>query len=173
MYRSYASVAFEDLQNYLKVEAPSLESVKVITAFSPLLSYFQALTTTVNGDVYLVFGPQHNDPSPSSYYHEVAHHFIDPIIEKDTNEVERLTPLIEFVQETEDNIGYSILEESFVRTIDIVHTRRLFNSTEEKALQRVRDKYSFGFILCPYLYETLQQFEESGKYGVVSTQVAS
>ena len=162
-YRPYASVALEHLQAYVRVEQLPFNEQrgKLITAFSPLLSHFQAFTVTVNGDVYLVFGPQPSEPSPSSYYHEAAHHFTDPIVERYHSELERLSPLLALAQEQEGSVSYNVVEESLVRTIDVILTGRLFNSPEEKVRQRIENEYRLGFILCPYLYENLPAFEAS------------
>ena len=162
-YRPHASLALEHLKGYFNVEQLPFDDQqgRIITAFSPLLSYFQAFTVTVNGNVYLVFGPQPGEPSPSSYYHEAAHHFVDPIVEQYQVELERLSPLLALVREQEGSIGYAIVEESIVRTIDVILSGRLFDSPEEKVRQRIEDEYKLGFILCFYFYENLPAYEAS------------
>ena len=162
-YRPHASQALEHLKAYFKVEQLPFDDQqgRIITAYSPLLSYYQAFTVTVNGDVYLVFGPQPAEPSPSSYYHEAAHHFVDPIIEQYQGELERLSPLLALAQEQEGSIGYAIVEESLVRTIDVILSGRLFDSPEEKVRQRIADEYKLGFMLSFYFYENLPAYEAS------------
>ena len=164
-FRPHAANALTDLKTYLKIEETPdpLRRGKIVTAFSPLLSYFQAFTTTVNGDVYMVFGPQPNAPSPSSYYHETAHHFIDPIVQSHPDDLEPLTALFDLADNCSTCIGYSYPEESLVRTIDIILTGRLYQFSEDRVRQSIDQEYRLGFILCPYFYENLPAFEESGE----------
>lgn len=164
-YRPHAAQALEHLEAYLGSEATSFRSGTggVVTAVSPLLSYFQAFTVTVNGQVYLVFGPQPGEPSPASYYHEVAHHFVDEIVEERRDAAERLTPLLELAQHRAGSLAYAVVEESLVRAIDIILSARLFGLSPEKVAARASEEYRLGFILCPYFVEHLREYEASGQ----------
>lgn len=164
-FRPHATAAIQHLESFFRQKEIISEGQnrKIITAFSPLLSYFQAFTVTVNGNVYLVFGPQPNEPSPASYYHEAGHYFVDPVVEKYRSETDRLEPLFRLAQEKQGTIGYAFLEESLVRTVDILLSGKLFDSSEDELKARIEDEYKLGFILCPYLFEALPAYIKSEK----------
>lgn len=164
-FRPHAIAAIHHLETYFRITDVLLTSQnrKVITAISPLLSYFQAFTVTINGNVYLVFGPQPGEPSPASYYHEAGHYFVDPIVERNRRETDRLEPLFVLAREKEGSIGYAFVEESLVRTVDIVLSGRLFDSSENGLRARIDDEYRLGFVLCPYFFEALPAFEKGEK----------
>lgn len=161
-FRPYAAAALDSLESYLRSRPPELEGDgRIVTAFSPLLSHFQAFTITVNGDVYLGFGPQPTEPSAASYFHEAAHLFVDAVVEQHRSEAARLEPLFELSRSKEGTFGYSELEESLVRALDIVLSQRLFGSSHDEAWERVQTEYRHGFTLCPYFYDKLREFERS------------
>lgn len=164
-FRPHATAAVQHLESFFREKEILSEGQnrKIITAFSPLLSYFQAFTVTVNGNVYLVFGPQPNEPSPASYYHEAGHYFVDPVVEKYRSETDRLEPLFRLAQEKQGIIGYAFVEESLVRTVDILLSGKLFDSSDDKRKARIEDEYKLGFILCPYFFEALPAYVKSNK----------
>ncbi len=118
----YADIAFNDLKLYLGADELPFDVTKgeIITAYSPLMSYYNAFTVTVNNDVYVVTGPQPNEPSPSSYYHEAAHHFVARVVDENAKSLERIQPLIQLAEEHVNGIAYSVVEESLVRVIQIL-----------------------------------------------------
>lgn len=164
-FRPHATQAFDDLKLYLGVkELPfDISKGKIITAYSPLMSYYVAFTVTVNNNVYIVSGPQPGEPSSSSYYHEAAHHFVDRAVNEHPQALEKIQPLIKFAEESFDGIAYSVIEESLVRAIQILLDDQLFNRTPDRTLEATNNEYRLGFILCPYFVETLPEFSATGK----------
>ena len=164
-FKPYANLAFNDLKQYLGIkELPSdMTKGQIITAYSPLMSYFNAFTVIVNNDVYIVNGPQPNEPSPSSYYHEAAHHFVDRVVRKNAESLQRIQPLIQFAEENVKGTAYSVVEESLVRALQILLDAQLFSPSAEQISKTVNNEYRLGFILCPYFVETLPEFSASGR----------
>ncbi|MFV1883409.1 MAG: hypothetical protein ACMZ7B_02850 [Balneola sp.] len=164
-FAPFAEQAFNDLKEFLGVtELPSdMGKGKIITAYSPLMSYFNAFTVIVNNDVYIVNGPMDSEPSPSSYYHEAAHHFVDRAVNDNALLLERIQPLLHYAEEKNAGIAYAVMEESLVRAIQILLDEQLFSRTTEKTLEATNNEYRFGFILCPYFVENLPEFSATGK----------
>jgi len=164
-YRPHTQTALHDLKSFLGVEQLPFDESKgqIITAFSPLLSFFQAFTVMVNNNVHLVFGPQPSEPSPSSYYHEVTHHFTDRVVYEHQEYLERIAPLVQLAEERKGTISYAVIEESIVRAIDIILTSKLCDRTDDQIQDAVNTEYKYGFILCPYFVETLPTYSATGR----------
>jgi hypothetical protein len=162
-FRSYAQKALDDIIEYCRLPHDYFahRASRMHVVFSPLMSYFTAQTDQVNGEIYFIFGPQEGKPSPSSFYHEALHHVTGPLTEKYQKQTERLTVLFALA-DSSGGIGYSQVEESFVRTLDKVLQGRLFGQSDSTIRARVVDEYNLGFILCMAIYEQLPDYEASG-----------
>jgi hypothetical protein len=162
-FRPYAQKALDDITEYCRLPHDyfTQRTSRMQVVFSPLMSYFTAQTLQINGEIYFIFGPQEGKPSPSSFYHEALHHVTDPLAEKYHTLTERLSGLLAFA-DSSGRIGYSQVEESFVRTLDKVLQGRLFGQSDSTVRARVMDEYDFGFILCMAIYEQLSNYEASG-----------
>jgi hypothetical protein len=162
-FRPYAQKALDDIIAYCRLPRDYFthRTSRMHVVFSPLMSYFTAQTDQVNGEIYFIFGPQEGMPSPSSFYHEALHHVTGPLTEKHQNQTERLTGL-SALADSSGGIGYSQVEESFVRTLDKVLQGRLFSQSDSTVRARVLDEYNLGFVLCMAIYEQLPNYEASG-----------
>ncbi|NNE48126.1 MAG: hypothetical protein HKN37_15855, partial [Rhodothermales bacterium] len=164
-YKPYASTALDHLNAYFRADDFVFQDHrgKIITAYSPLLSFFTAFTVTVNGDVYLVFGPQPGEPSPASYYHEAAHHIVGPFIDKHVSEIESHLALLPLAQERlgGNSTWKTVVEESLVRTVDKILSGRLHDASQEEVATMVENEYERGYILSLFLYEALSAYEAS------------
>ncbi|MDZ7262214.1 MAG: hypothetical protein ONB05_08935 [candidate division KSB1 bacterium] len=165
-YRPYAKQAIDDLMAYFKTDKKAFKQSqrKLVTLFSPLMSYFTAFTVTINNDFYFVFGPEPGEPSAGSYYHEVMHHIANPIVEKHLSEVNQLFPLSMLAKEKLPNSDWNyVVIESFVRTISKVLEGRLHKFADEKIRETIEDEYKLGYVLCFYFYENLPAYEVSNE----------
>jgi hypothetical protein len=162
-FRPYAQKALNDIIAYCRLPRDYFahRTSRMHVVFSPLMSYFTAQTDQVNGEIYFIFGPQEGKPSPSSFYHEALHHVTDPLAEKYHKLTERLGGLFALA-DSSGTIGYSQVEESFVRTLDKVLQGRLFGESDSTVRASVLNEYNLGFILCLAIYEQLPDYEASG-----------
>jgi hypothetical protein len=162
-FRPYAQKALDDIIEYCRLPRDYFahRTSRMHVVFSPLMSYFTAQTDRVNGEIYFIFGPQECKPSPSSFYHEALHHVTDPLAEKYHALTERLSGLFALA-DSSGTIGYSQVEEAFVRTLDKVLQGRLFGQSDSTVRARVMNEYNLGFILCMAIYEQIPNYEASG-----------
>ena len=102
----------------------------------------------------------------AAFFHEALHEVINPLTEENKALVTNYEYLKQLSKDRND-LGYedweSIVNESFVRTIDIALQREIFELTEEETTKLIMNEYKLGFILCPFIYENLREFEESSQ----------
>jgi len=164
-FRPYARQALDDIIQYCRLEMNyfSGRASRMHVVFAPMLSHFTAFNVRVGEEIYLVFGPQVSEPSPSSFYHEVLHEVISPLTQRlDTNVTGRFKELYTLAT-SGGHIGYGHIDEAFVRTLDCViggHRRGLPDST---ITANVTNEYKLGFILCLAIHEQLKEYEASSE----------
>ncbi len=164
-FRPYAREALDDITQYCRLDTNyfSSRALRMHVVFAPLLSYFTAFNDKVGEEIYLVFGPQVSEPSPSSFYHEVLHEVISPLTQRlDTNMTDRFRELYALAT-SGANIGYSHIDEAFVRTLDCVIGGRRKGLPDSTIAANVTNEYKLGFILCLAIYEQLKEYEASSK----------
>lgn len=165
-YKSYAMKSLNDIVNYCRVNKSIFYKSKRKIHFlvCPQMSYFTAQNVSANGDLYLIHGPTDSEPSESAFYHEALHEVINPITKKYMSLLRKYEDLLSLSIE-KGNLGYedweSVINESFVRTIDIVLRRELYDLDEDKMNDLIMNEYKLGFILCPFIYENLSDYEKS------------
>jgi hypothetical protein len=162
-FRPYAGQALEDITRYCRLEKGYFlrKASHIHVFFAPLQSYFTAFTDQVNNEIYLVFGPQPSEPSPASFYHEALHHVLTPLTERlDTSVTNRFGELY-VLANSQGHIGYSHIDEAFVRTIGIVLAGKLSHEPDSTVLAQVTNEYKLGFILSLSIYEQLREYETS------------
>lgn len=167
-YRPFADRALRDIIEYCRVDSNfySRSGGKIHFTICPQMSHFTAFTVEIKSDVYIVHGPSSGEPGPGAFYHEALHHVTQPLIEKHSEEIERLQELYPISQK-EGVAKYgdwsSVVDESFVRTIAKILEGRYYQDTDELIRKSVEDEYKLGFILCRHLYESFPAYEKSGE----------
>jgi hypothetical protein len=162
-FRPYARQALDDITQYCRLDRNyfSGRASRIHVVFAPLESYFTAFTETIGDEIYLVFGPQVSEPSPSSFYHEALHHVLSPLTEKlDSNVTNRFRELY-ILATSEGHIGYGHIDEAFVRTLDCVIGGKRHGWSDSTVAANVTHEYKLGFILCLAIYEQLKTYEAS------------
>ena len=91
---------------------------------------------------------------------------INPITKEHISILNKYEELLTISKE-KNSLGYedweSIVNESFVRTIDVTLQRKLFDLNEENTNDLIMNEYKLGFILCPFIYENLPDYENSSE----------
>ena len=162
-FRPHAQRALDDITQYCRLDKDyfSRRASRIHVVFAPMQSYFTAFTEKVGDEIYLIFGPQVSDPSPSSFYHEALHHVISPLTEKlDSTVTSRFSQLFALAT-SEGHIGYGHIDEAFVRTLDCVISGRRLGWSDSTIAANVTHEYKFGFILCLAIYEQMKDYEAS------------
>jgi hypothetical protein len=163
LFRPHARTALSDIIEYCRLESDYFErrASRMHVIFAPLLSYFTAQTDQVGDVIYLIFGPQVSEPSPSSFYHEALHHVLSPLTEQlDSNVTNRFRDLYALAT-SNGHLGYGHIDEAFVRTMGCILSGKLFGQSDSTVLANVTNEYKLGFILCLSIYEQLKQYETS------------
>jgi hypothetical protein len=160
-FKPHAQKAIDDIVVYCRLDSEHFQknTSKIHVQFSPLMPYFTAQQATVNNELWLIFGPQEGETSASSYYHEVLHEVVNPITESNPSSLTKLDPLFQLLKDKVTS--YDVVNESFVRTIDKVLSGTLHGYSEEKVRQDILNEYKLGFILCPIIFESIPEYEES------------
>lgn len=162
-FRPYAHQALEGIIAYCGLSADYFthQVSRIHVLYSPLMSYYTAQTDKVNGEIFLVLGPQDSKPSTASFYHEALHHVVTPLTEKlDSATTKRFDQLFK-LGSSGGHIGYSHFDEGFVRTLSCILSGKQFGYSDSTVLARVMNEYKLGFVLCPAIYEQLKRYESS------------
>jgi hypothetical protein len=125
------------------------------------MSYFTSQTVKVNGEIYIIAGPQEGEPDESAFYHEALHHVITPLTATlDSGTLARFAPLFSLAR-SGSSIAYQDFDEAFVRTLDCVISGKRFGRPDSLVLASVTNEYKLGFVLCRAIYEQLGRYEQS------------
>jgi len=161
--KPFAQQALDDIISYCRLNKDffSKNTNRIHFQFAPLLSYFTAETEKVNGDIYIIAGPQEGKPDESEFYHESLHHVINPLVDAlDSNTANRFADLFKLADST-SQVGYGQFYEGFVRTLDKVISGKRFAESDSMVAANVTREYKLGFILALSIYEQLKQYEAS------------
>lgn len=161
--KPFAKNALDDIISYCRLDKDffSRRAKRVYYQFEPLMSYFTAQTAKVNGDIYIIAGPQESGPDESEFYHEALHHVVNPLVDAlDSNTTARFADLFRLADSTSQN-GYAQFYECFVRTLDKVISGKRFGEPDSVVTASVMREYKLGFVLCPSIYRQLKQYEAS------------
>ncbi|MBN1415755.1 MAG: hypothetical protein JW973_11695 [Bacteroidales bacterium] len=167
-YQPYAQRAIDDIISFTRiVKDYYLEySSNIHFMVCPLMSHFTAFNHRVNNTLYLVQGPSQGQPGPGAFYHEALHPPIGSIIDKHKDLLINLGKLNDCAQEKlKGNYPdiISLLNESFVRTIDKYLVGQYYQYDSAKTFKMIADEYKLGFIFCLYIYENIPEYLNSGK----------
>jgi hypothetical protein len=162
-FEPFAEKALGDIETYCRLKKRSLSGRKRVHFQSmPLMLYFTAWTAKVNGEMWIVGGPQEGEPDASAFYHETLHHVVGPLVEKYTSEIDRSAGLNDLAKSAGD-IGYDSwpdrVEDCFTRTLDKVLEAKLWDLDRTRLNQMLEDEYRLGFILCFSIAESLADYE--------------
>lgn len=167
-YRQHSEKALDDITNFCRInKVVFLENIRNIHfMICPQMSYYTAQQNTVNGDLYIIHGPSEGEPSPAYFYHEALHEIINPLTEKHIEKINTYEELLQISNERR-KVGYkdwnSIVNESFVRTIDKILQGKLYKYDDDKILKTIIDEYKLGFVLCLHIYESLNSYVNSNQ----------
>jgi hypothetical protein len=161
--RPFAGNALADITSYCRLDSGyfSRRAAKVHFEFAPLLSYFTGQTVKVDGDIYIIAGPQEGEPGESDFYHEALHHVISPLSASlDSGTIRGFDSLFA-LGSSAGHIGYDQLEESFVRVLDRVVAGRRYSRSDSAVTASITQEYRLGFVLCLAIFEQLRHYETS------------
>ncbi len=167
-YKPYADSALSHLVKFCRLipDYFTKRARRIHFMVCPQMSYFTAQQNTINGDLYIISGPTDGKPGPAAFYHEALHEVINPITEKYKYHVDKSDWLFPLAKESGD-LGYdtweSIVNESFVRTIDKILQGKLYGYDRDKIRETIKEEYNLGFILSMHIFGKMDDYLESDK----------
>ena len=167
-YKPFAKPAMEDVDSYCRLDSDyfSNNSRHINFEFMPMLPYYASLTARVNGEIYLIVGPQEDKPDRSIFYYYLLRYVTMPLVRADTADVSRIAGLYDSVKST---IGMrhgnwsTLVAECFAEAMDIRMEKDLYSLDSAAVDSSLMTEYKFGFILCPTIYNSLVKYEESSQ----------
>ncbi len=167
-YKPFAEMAMEDVDSYCHLDSNyfSNGSRHIIFQLMPMLPYYASLTARVNGDIYIIVGPQENTPDKSVFYYYLLRYVAMPLVRNDSMEVGRIHGLFDSVKSRIDmrhGNWNTLVAECFAEAMDIRLEKKLYDLDSSAVDSSLQTEYKFGFILCPTIYKILEKYEESGK----------
>lgn len=99
-YRPFADMAIADVDSYCRLDSNyfSRSARRIHFQFMPLLPYFASLTARVNGEVYMIVGPQEDKPDKTIFYYYLLRRVAGPLVRSDSSDARRLSGLYDAVK---------------------------------------------------------------------------
>ena len=165
--RSSSVPAMADIISYCNLDSNyfSKRTRRIHFQYMPLIPYFTSLAVRVNGDIYVIIGPQESKPDRSMLYYDLLHQVAGPLVANDTADVQRLSSLYDSVRSRIDlrrGNWRTLMTDCFAEAIDIRMEQDLYGLDSSAVWASLMTEYRRGFILCPAVYINLAGYEESG-----------
>ena len=165
-YHEPLSKALFDTEVYLKLPSPGYLGRGFTVYLDPMGAPGQANARNYGSDYYVVISPGTGSGlKMDQIRHAYLHYLLDPLVLKYPMSMERLKPLLETVKgapmdESFKSDASLLATECLIRAIEarMIGTSK---TPEAERLQLVERSVGQGFILTPYFYQALQQFEKS------------
>ncbi len=166
-YKPFAKLAMEDVDSYCHFDSNyfSSSSRRINFQFMPMLPYYASLTARVNGEIYLIVGPQEDKPDKSIFYYYLFRYVAMPLVRADSADVDRIDELYDSVKSQIDmrhGNWNTLVAECFAEAMDIRLEKNLYDLDSSAVDSSLLNEYKYGFILCPTIYKSLDKYEKSG-----------
>lgn len=81
-YKPFADQAMEDVDSYCRLDTSYFysSSNRIHFEFMPLIPYFTSMTARVNGEIYIIVGPQEEKPDRSMFYYHLLNRVTIPLV---------------------------------------------------------------------------------------------
>ncbi len=165
-YKRFAEKSIRDVEAYCRLDSNyfSRSSRRIHFQSMPLLPYYASLTARVNGDIYVIVGPQEEKPDKSIFYYHLLTRIALPLVKSDSTDVARIQGLYDAVK-SKVNLKHgnwnTLVAECFAEAIDIRLEKKLYDLDSSTVDSSLQTEYKYGFILCPTIYANLEKYEES------------
>jgi hypothetical protein len=165
-YKRFAEKAMQDVEAYCHLDSNyfSSSSRHIHFQFMPLLPYFASLTARVNGDVYVIVGPQEDKPDRSIFYYHLLTRIALPLVRSDSSDMARTAGLYDAVKSKVDlkhGNWNTLVAECFAEAMDIRLEKKLYDLDSTTVDSSLQTEYKYGFMLCRTIYKSLEKYEGS------------
>lgn len=166
-YKAFAHKAMEDVLSYCRLDTNYFysNSKRIYFEFMPLLPYFTSMTVRVNGDIYLIVGPQEGNPDRSVFYYQFLKRVTIPLVRSDYQDVKPLSGLFDTVKSKIDmkrGNWNRLVAECFAEAMYMRLEMKIYHIDSSQIQASLENEYKYGFILSPTIYRELEKYEESG-----------
>ena len=166
-YKPFADKAMEDVDSYCRLDPNYFysNSKRIHFEYMPLLPYFTSMTARINGEIYIIVGPQEDRPDKSIFYYHLFNRVSIPLVRNDSEDVQQLAGLFDSVKSKVDIRRGSwnmLVAECFAEAMDMRLEKSLYHMDDSTVQASIIDEYRYGFILCPTIYSDLEKYERSG-----------
>lgn len=165
-YHEPLSKVLFDAEVYLKLPSAGYLGRTFTVYLDPMGAPGQANARNYGSDYYVVISPGvRSGLKMDQIRHTYLHYLLDPLALKYPASMQRLNPLLE-------NVKTAPMDESFKTDVSLLATECLIRAIEARTTgssktpetdrqQLVEQSVEQGFILTPYFYQALLQFEKS------------
>ena len=163
-YHDPLSKVLFDTEIYLKIPSSGFLGRSFTVFLDPMGAPGQTNARNYGADYYLVISPGIGSTLKTAQIrHTYLHYLLDPLALKYPQTVQRLEPLLADVKRAPMDEGFKIdisllITECFIRAIE-ARTIGSAKTPEEERRQAVVQSVAQGYILTPYFYDSLIQFE--------------
>jgi tetratricopeptide (TPR) repeat protein len=165
-YHEPLSKVLFDTEIYLKLPSAGYLGQSFTVYLDPMGAPGQTNARDYGADYYLVISPGPASPlKVEQIRHTYLHYLLDPLAMKYPLTMERLKPLLEQVKKAPMDENFKndvslLVTESFIRAIE---ARMTFppKAPEAERQAAVQQATQQGYVLTPYFYDALLQFEKS------------
>lgn len=166
-YKPFADKAMDDVLSYCRLDTDYFysNSRRIHFEFMPLLPYFTSMTAWVNGEIYMIVGPQVEKPDQSIFYYILLNRVTIPLIRNDHEDVQPLAGLFDAVKSKIDvqrGNWNRLVAQCFAEAMDVRLEKKLYDLDDSTVQASLITEYKYGFILCPTIYSDLEKYEHSG-----------
>jgi len=164
-YHDSLSKVLFDTEIYLKLPSAGFLGRSFTVYLDPMGAPGQTNARNYGTDYYLVISPGADaNLKTEQIRHTYLHYLLDPLVLKYPHALQRLQPLLADVRKAPMDEGFKtdislLVTESFIRAIE-ARTSGPAKTPEDQRQKAVAEAVAQGYILTPYFYESLIQFEK-------------
>jgi len=165
-YHEPLSKVLFDTEVYLKLPSSGYLGHNFTVYLDPMAAPGQTNARNYGSDYYLVISPGNTRTLKiEQIRHTYLHYLLDPLAAKYPASIDRLKPLLEDVKKAPMDESFKsdislLVTESFIRAIEarVSGPRKAPEADRQLAVEQATEQ---GYVLAPYFYEALIQFEKS------------
>jgi tetratricopeptide (TPR) repeat protein len=148
---------------YLKLPISGYLGRRFVVYIEPMEAPGQVNARNYGSDYYIVAAPDRGELHLQPIRHAYLHYVLDPLAMKHGWSIRRLEPLLKTVQNAPLDDSYKrdmslLLTESLVHAVE---ARTMPKASEEQKRAAAQSAAEEGFILTPYFFDALREFEKS------------
>ncbi len=150
---------------YLKVPVGGYGGRRLSILVEPMAGASRSNARNYGTEYYIVVSPEKGELKIDQIRHTYLHFILDPLAMKRGTTMQRLSPLLDLVKNAPMDSTYKkditlLLTESIIKAVEARTEPGKGPDAEQKRQQKVTEATREGFILTPYFYEQLVQFEK-------------